>query len=73
MDPNAQRLLLEKIDAQTQRASAMGYQPIVLCGNQLRLPLRRLLEKYRPDVHVLAFNEVAARAEVEFVGQLSAA
>jgi flagellar biosynthesis protein FlhA len=73
LDPVSQKQLLEKIDNQYQKATAMGYTPVLLCGNQLRLPLRRVLEKYRPNVHVLAFNEVAARAEVEFVGQLSAA
>ena len=49
-------------------ALASGYQAVLLCGNQLRLPLRRLLEKYIPGLHVLAYNEVASKAEVEFVG-----
>lgn len=73
LDPVEQKRLLNALQEQVDRANAQGYQPVVLCGNQLRLPLRRLLEKYLPTVNVLAFNEVAARAEVEFVGQLTAA
>jgi flagellar biosynthesis component FlhA len=37
------------------------------------LPLRRLLERYMPSLHVLAYSEVASRAEVEFVGQVRVA
>jgi flagellar biosynthesis protein FlhA len=73
LDPNEQRRLTDDLERQVDGASAQGYQPVLLCGNQLRLPLRRLLEKYVPNLHVLAYNEVAAKAEVEFVGQIRAA
>jgi flagellar biosynthesis component FlhA len=52
---------------------ANGYQAVLLSGNQLRLPLRRWLEKYLPSLHVMAYNEVASKADVEFVGQAKAA
>ena len=61
---------LESLRTEVDRATGNGYQAVLLCGNSLRLPLRRLLEKYIPNLNVLAFNEVAARAEVEFVGQV---
>lgn len=73
MDPNEQRRLIGELQAQADSATGQGYQPVLLCGNQLRLPLRRLMEKYIPSLNVLAYNEVAAKAEVEFVGQVRAA
>ncbi len=73
LDPNEQRRLIQDLQNQVDSATGQGYQPVLLCGNNLRLPLRRLLEKYIPSLHVLAYNEVAAQAEVEFVGQLRAA
>lgn len=73
LDPMEQKRILAELQDQVDRANSQGYQPVLLCGNQLRLPLRRLLEKYLPAVNVLAFNEVAARAEVEFVGQIKTA
>jgi flagellar biosynthesis protein FlhA len=73
IDPNEQRRLIQELQAQTDSATGQGYQPVLLCGNQLRLPLRRLMEKYIPNLNVLAYNEVAAKAEVEFVGQVRAA
>ena len=52
---------------------AQGHQPVLLCGNNVRLPLRKLVERYIPNLHVLAYNEVSAQAEVEFVDQVVAA
>ncbi|MCX7798805.1 MAG: flagellar biosynthesis protein FlhA [Fimbriimonadales bacterium] len=73
LDPQEQRQLIEKLQGEMDRAMASGGQPVLLCGNQLRLPLRRLLEKYIPTLPVLAYNEVSAQADVEFVGQVAAA
>jgi flagellar biosynthesis protein FlhA len=71
-DPATQQALLDSVQMEQSNAIANGYQAVLLCGSQIRLPLRRLLEKYVPNVPVLAFNEIAAGAEVEFVGQVRA-
>lgn len=73
LEPVAQKTLIDNLQEQIDRATAQGYQAVLLCGNQLRLPLRRLLEKYLNSLHVMAYNEVASKAEVEFVGQVRAA
>lgn len=73
LDPGTQREFIQNLEGQMTKAMSEGYQPILLCGNQLRLPLRRLLDKYIPSLNVLAYNEISAKAEVEFVGQVRAA
>jgi flagellar biosynthesis protein FlhA len=73
LDPTAQQRFLEGLQYAADQAMAQGYQAVLLCGTQLRLPLRRLLERTMPSLHVLAYSEVASRAEVEFVGQVRAA
>jgi flagellar biosynthesis protein FlhA len=73
LDPEAQRQLIEKLQFECDRAMAQGYQAVLLCSSQLRLPLKRLVEKYIQQLNVLAYNEIASRAEVEFVGQVRAA
>ncbi len=73
MEPNEQKQFLDSLQIENDRAMGKGYQAVLLCGNQLRLPLRRLLEKYIPSLHVLAYNEVASRADVEFVSQIKSA
>ncbi len=73
LEPDRQKQVLEAIEAEARRATGSGYQAVLICGTQLRLPLRRLLEKYSVAVPVMSYSEVAAKAEVEFVGQVSAA
>jgi flagellar biosynthesis protein FlhA len=73
LEPEAQARLVADVQRSVDRAMSEGKQPVVLCGNTLRLPLRKLLERTVPNVHVLAYNEVSAQADVEFVGQLAAA
>jgi flagellar biosynthesis protein FlhA len=72
LEPDKQRRLIETVRQEIDRAAAQGYQGVLLCGNQLRLPLKRLLDKYIPSIAVLAYNEVSEQAQVEFVGQLRA-
>ncbi|MCW5940999.1 MAG: flagellar biosynthesis protein FlhA [Fimbriimonadaceae bacterium] len=73
LDPERQRDFVHKLTVETERAIGQGYNAVLLCSSQLRLPLRRLLERYLPTLHVLAYNEVAPKADVEFVGQVRAA
>jgi flagellar biosynthesis protein FlhA len=73
LDPNTQKTVIDRCQSEMDNAMAQGYNAVLLCGTQLRLPMRRLMEKYLPLLQVVAYNEVAQRAEVEFVGQIRAA
>jgi flagellar biosynthesis protein FlhA len=73
VEPEVQQRLLMELQRQSEQAMSQGRQPVLLCGNALRLPLRKLLERSLPSLPVLAYNEVSAQADVEFVGQLTAA
>lgn len=73
LDFAGQRQLVDKLKTEVEAAATRGYQPVLICGTTLRLPLRRILEKSLPSLAVMAFSEVAPRAEVEFVGQVRAA
>ncbi len=73
LDPAVQSRLIEGLRGDTESAMTQGVQPILLCGNQLRLPLKRLIDRYLPGLNVLAYNEVAANADVEIMGALRVA
>jgi flagellar biosynthesis protein FlhA len=73
VEPEVQQRIVRELQKTTEQAMSQGKQPVLLCGNTLRLPLRKLLERSIPNLQVLAYNEVSAQADVEFVGQLAAA
>lgn len=63
--------LLREIGAQAENMAGMGYVPIILCSSQIRLPLRRLIERSMPLVACIAYNEVAGGVSVEAVAIVS--
>jgi flagellar biosynthesis protein FlhA len=73
LEPDEQTSLLDGLRAETERATAKGYQAVVICGSQMRLPLKRFIERHVPGLSVLAYSEVSEAAEVEFVGQVRVA
>ncbi|RYG24556.1 flagellar biosynthesis protein FlhA [bacterium] len=73
LPPDKQNSIVERLQDSVDDALSKGYQAVVICSSGLRLPLRRLLERSLPKVSVLAYSEIAARADVEFVGQVRAA
>ena len=73
LDPGTQSDLIAKLQQELDSALSKGYQAVLICSTQLRLPMRRLIDKYIHGISVLAYNEIASRAEVEFVGSVKAA
>jgi len=69
LEPNLHRQLMTDLKEQFETASANG-NPVLLCSAAIRLPLKRLVEREIPALPVVAYNEVSASADVEFVGQL---
>ncbi len=63
--------LLREIGSQAEQMAAMGYVPVILCSSQIRLPLRRLIERSMPSVACIAYNEVASGVPVEAVASIS--
>lgn len=72
LEPAEGQKLSKQVGAQVEKAVGHGASAAILCGNNLRLPLKRLLERNGVKAPVLAFNEVSSTAEVEFVGQVEA-
>lgn len=73
LDADLQQQVLDALKAESEKAIAKGLQAVLICGAQLRLPLRRLVERSISGIPVISYNEVSAKADVEFVGQIRAA
>jgi flagellar biosynthesis protein FlhA len=71
MEPDLAQIVLMRIRAQAERALSMGNQPIVLCSSQLRPYLRRLVEKYMPNLTVLSHTEIAPGIKIKSSGMVS--
>jgi flagellar biosynthesis protein FlhA len=68
LPPDTNRDLLEKLNAQVEKAVITGMQPVILTSSRVRSALRRLVEPILPHVAVLSFAEIAAGTPVTSIG-----
>ncbi|MEJ7617741.1 MAG: hypothetical protein WKF30_12440 [Pyrinomonadaceae bacterium] len=62
-------MILEKIEAAAQ--AAVLSQPVVLCSAIVRPHLRKLTERFLPDLAVIAHGEVAPNIRLVSMGTIS--
>jgi flagellar biosynthesis protein FlhA len=65
MPPHTAQQVVQRIAAKTQELTQAGRTPVVLCGPNIRMALRRMIEATLPHVAVLAYNEVVPEVSVE--------
>jgi flagellar biosynthesis protein FlhA len=68
IDPQLAQALIRSLTQQVEQASERGYSPVLLCSGQIRLPLKRLIERSLPTLPLLAYTEIAPKVEVEALG-----
>lgn len=68
LDPQVARQVLNKLKETVDNLTLRGFPPVVLCSSKVRLPFRRLTERFLPNLAVLSMNEIAPHVEVEAVG-----
>jgi flagellar biosynthesis protein FlhA len=69
IEPEFGRMLLEKIEAAAQ--AAVLSHPVILCSAAVRPHLRRLTERFLPDLAVIAHGEVAPGIRLVSMGTVS--
>jgi flagellar biosynthesis protein FlhA len=70
MPPQTAQQVVQQIAAKTAELTQTGRSAVILCGPQVRMALRRMIEASLPHVAVLAFNEVAPEITVEAVAMV---
>ncbi|RYD03094.1 hypothetical protein N752_22035 [Desulforamulus aquiferis] len=69
LDPQLARRLLDKLNSVVEDITMRGANPVILCSPRVRLPFRRFIERYLPNLAVLSLNEIPANMEVEAIGR----
>jgi len=68
LDPDQARDIIERTAEQLSMFERYGASAVILCSPTIRLFVRQLLERYYPDVPVLAYNELLSSVEVKSIG-----
>lgn len=62
--------LLVRIGDEMEKMAQSGYYPIMLCSREIRLAIRRLVERSLPNLVVLAYSEVNSSTKVKSHGMV---
>ncbi len=71
LEPGKARSILNGI-SETVKAWTGGPQPVLLCPSTIRLHVKRLTERYMPNLVVLSHNEIAPHLKVKSIATVSA-
>ena len=69
LDPSTARTILGSLSEQLQQFA--GGQPVLLCQPTIRPHVKRLTERYLPNLVVLSHNEIAPNLKVKSIGTVS--
>jgi flagellar biosynthesis protein FlhA len=70
MDPRDAEMLIKSVQGEAERAITAGHTPVLLCSNQLRMPLRRIIERSMPSVAVVSYHEISPKTNVDQIGEV---
>jgi flagellar biosynthesis protein FlhA len=68
LDPAFLQQFLQVTSDEVKRSISMGYHPVLLCSPAIRRHLKRLLERFLPDVAVISHNELSNALEIRSIG-----
>lgn len=70
MEPQMVQAVINSLTNELPKLTNMGYQPIVLTNPGVRLYFRKLTERVAPNLTILSYAELDAKAEVQALGMV---
>lgn len=70
LPPETAEQFQESLRKEVERTAQLGYQPVLLVSNMIRLVFKRFTESILPGLRVLAFTEVPMGTEVKALGMV---
>ncbi|MDY0187850.1 MAG: flagellar biosynthesis protein FlhA [Syntrophus sp. (in: bacteria)] len=69
-DPVMIRKLVNNVQKLISPFTAKGLQPIILCSPSIRIHLRNIMDKFFPNIVVIAHNEVMRETSIKSLGMV---
>lgn len=70
ISPELTQHIFDQLEKMEKQFMLMGLPLIILCSSRIRLPFRRLIERFKPHLVVLSISEINPDLEVELKGTL---
>jgi flagellar biosynthesis protein FlhA len=70
IDPSLAQKILSAIMKKSEECVARGLPPLMIISPPIRLPMRRFIEKFVPNVNIMSHNEISETVRIESLGML---
>ena len=71
IDPGLAQKILSNINQTFSKIGHLNYQPVILCSPVIRRHLKRLLDRFLPQVAVLSHSELTATTKIQSLGTVT--
>ena len=68
LNPKMAQAIINALDAKLEQFSFNNYQPLLLCSPLIRPHVKKLVERFIPNLVVLSHNEVTPDVRIEALG-----
>lgn len=68
IDPNLAQRILNSISQTLEKVGHLNLQPVLLCSPTIRRHLKKLLDRFLPQVVVLSHNELTTQSKIQSLG-----
>ena len=72
LDPEFMQQLVQVFNREVRKALTLGHHPVVLCSPMVRRHLRRLLERFLPEIVLISHTELHSALEIQSIGMIAA-
>ncbi|MEJ5363761.1 MAG: flagellar biosynthesis protein FlhA [Desulfosoma sp.] len=70
IDPDFLHKIIQSTTTEVQRAANAGHHPVILTSPMVRRHLKKLLERFLPEVVVISHSELTNLSEIQSVGMI---
>jgi flagellar biosynthesis protein FlhA len=71
LEPNLAQRILRSVHQALDRLAQVNLQPVLLCSPLVRRHLKKLLDRFLPQVVVLSHSELTSQAKIQSLGTVS--
>ncbi|MCX5906021.1 MAG: flagellar biosynthesis protein FlhA [Deltaproteobacteria bacterium] len=71
LDPSLAQRILTSINQVLEKVAHLNYPPVLLCSPTIRRHLKKLLDRFLPQVVVLSHNELSTQSKIQSLGTVS--
>ncbi len=70
LEPDFLQKFVQAVNSEVRKMVNQGYHPVMLCSPVIRRHVRKILERFIPDVVVISHNELASSLEIQAIGMV---